>query len=86
MLSLAALAEGETVFVNAGRLRMKESDRWSTTAALLRALGGPVAELAESLSVRGMSPLRAARWTACERPSHRDGGGAWPRAAAAALL
>ena len=37
---LAAGAEGETRIVNAGRLRLKESDRLKTTAALLRGLGG----------------------------------------------
>ena len=34
---VAAAAEGETRFVNAGRLRLKESDRLATVAALLKA-------------------------------------------------
>ena len=36
---VAGLAEGRTVFENAGRLRMKESDRIATTKALLEVLG-----------------------------------------------
>ncbi len=36
---VAGLAEGTTVFENAGRLRMKESDRIATTKALLEVLG-----------------------------------------------
>ena len=39
MCMVAGLAEGTTVFENAGRLRIKESDRIATTAALLRVLG-----------------------------------------------
>lgn len=39
MCMVAGLAEGTTVFENAGRLRIKESDRIETTAALLRVLG-----------------------------------------------
>jgi len=50
---VAAKAEGETRFVNAGRLRLKESDRLSSTANLLRALGGDVDELESGLVVRG---------------------------------
>ncbi len=41
---MAARRNGTTHFVNAARLRMKESDRLSTTAALLRALGVPAEE------------------------------------------
>lgn len=36
---VAGLAEGTSVFENAGRLRMKESDRIATTKALLQILG-----------------------------------------------
>jgi len=38
-LLLSGLAEGMTVFENAGRLRMKESDRIATTKAMLSVLG-----------------------------------------------
>ena len=52
---VAACAEGTTIFVNAGRLRIKESDRLETTAAMLRALGVTVEELAEGLVVTGQA-------------------------------
>ena len=51
---MAARRDGTTHFVNAARLRMKESDRLTTTAALLRALGVPVETTADSLTVRGV--------------------------------
>lgn len=49
----AACAAGETRIVNAGRLRLKESDRIASTAALIRALGGRVTEEAEGLTIYG---------------------------------
>ncbi len=52
---MAARRAGVTHFVNAARLRLKESDRLSATAALLRALGVPTEETADSLTVRGVS-------------------------------
>ena len=51
---MAARRSGVTRFVNAARLRLKESDRLSATAALLRALGVPAEETPDSLSVRGV--------------------------------
>ncbi|MCL2528830.1 MAG: 3-phosphoshikimate 1-carboxyvinyltransferase [Coriobacteriia bacterium] len=50
---VAACALGETRFTNAARLRLKESDRLETTAALLRSLGGQAEELPQGLLVRG---------------------------------
>ena len=50
---MAAARSGTTWFVNAARLRMKESDRLSTTAALLTALGGRAEEGRTSDSPRG---------------------------------
>ena len=50
---VAAAAEGETRFINAGRLRLKESDRLRTTATLLRALGGSAEERENELIVYG---------------------------------
>ncbi len=50
---MAAVRSGTTRFVNAGRLRMKESDRLSTVCAMLRALGGSCQEGPDSLSVTG---------------------------------
>jgi len=54
---LASVSPGQTRFVNAGRLRIKESDRLATTAALLTALGGRVEELPDGLIVTGVSAL-----------------------------
>ncbi len=54
---VAAAAEGETRFVRAGRLRLKESDRLETTVAMLRALGADAAETEDSLIIRGRKVL-----------------------------
>ena len=53
LCALAAAAEGETRVVNAARLRLKESDRLATTAAMLSALGADIEELPEGLIVHG---------------------------------
>ena len=58
---LAAGARGETRIVNAARLRLKESDRLSSTAALLRDLGGEVEELADGLVIHGTGVLLGGR-------------------------
>ena len=53
---LAVMAAGRnsvTRFVNAGRLRIKESDRLQSVCAMLRALGIDAEEGPESLTVRG---------------------------------
>ena len=49
---VAAFAEGETRIVNAARLRLKESDRLTTTASMLRNLGGSVEERPDGLIIR----------------------------------
>ncbi len=54
---LAAAAEGETRINNAGRLRLKESDRLQTTAAMLRALGGRIWETENGLRIVGGETL-----------------------------
>ena len=54
---LAALCAGETRIENAARLRIKESDRLRTTAALIEALGGTVRELPDGLIITGQSAL-----------------------------
>lgn len=54
---VASVAEGETRIVNAGRLRLKESDRLSSTTALLRGLGADIEELPEGLRIRGREHL-----------------------------
>lgn len=53
----ACFAGGTTRIVNAARLRIKESDRLQTTAALLNALGGKVTELPDGLEITGVSTL-----------------------------
>ena len=69
---LAALCEGETRIINAARLRLKESDRLQTTAALISALGG---------SARGAAGRTGHLWPRTpfrrhggrlRRPPHRD--------------
>ena len=50
---MAAVRSGTTRFVNAARLRMKESDRLSTVHAMLTALGGRAEEGPDSLTVEG---------------------------------
>ena len=54
---LAAVTPGVTRFVNAGRLRIKESDRLATVAGLLTGLGGQVEELPEGLVITGRERL-----------------------------
>ena len=51
---MAAARRGTTRFGNAARLRIKESDRLATTAALLRVLGVSAEEGPDSLSVHGV--------------------------------
>ena len=55
--ALAACAEGVTHIINAGRLRLKESDRLATTAAMIASLGGSVLETEDGLTIRGISSL-----------------------------
>lgn len=50
---VAACATGDTHVINAGRLRLKESDRLATTRAMLEALGVGVEELSDGLVIHG---------------------------------
>ena len=54
---IASVAAGETKVENAYRLRLKESDRLKSTAALLRALGGQVEEKEDGLVITGVPAL-----------------------------
>lgn len=54
---VAAVAEGETRIVNAGRLRLKESDRLRSTTAMLSALGAQIEEQPEGLVIGGKPQL-----------------------------
>ncbi len=54
ILSVVAAAQPKTtVIYNAARLRLKESDRIATTAALLRAIGAKVQETEDGLRIKG---------------------------------
>jgi len=55
---MAAVRQGVTRIVNAGRLRMKESDRLSSVAEVLCKLGGKVEEGPDSLTITGVEALR----------------------------
>ena len=55
--AVAAAAAGTTYIENAGRLRLKESDRLKSTAALLSALGGQVEEQESGLVIHGRTQL-----------------------------
>lgn len=58
---LGAFAEGETVIADAAELRIKESDRISTMAAGLSAMGAMVEMMPDGLSIKGPAKLRGAR-------------------------
>ena len=62
---VAALAQGETQIINAGRLRLKESDRLQSTTALLTALGAEIQELAEGLVIHGKESLSGGSVDSC---------------------
>ena len=54
---LCCFGQGESRIVNAGRLRLKESDRLSTISAELNRLGAKIEELPESLIIQGVASL-----------------------------
>ena len=54
----AALCEGTTVIDHAERLRIKESDRLTSTAAMIRSLGGRVEVTDDGLRIQGVKRLR----------------------------
>ena len=54
---VAAAAGGTTRIINAGRLRLKESDRLKTTAQLLTDLGVKVTEGTDSLTIEGCGAI-----------------------------
>ncbi len=63
----AALAEGETVLANAGRLRLKESDRIESTLGMLRALGANAWAEGDEIHILGSAgtPLSGGTVDAC---------------------
>jgi 3-phosphoshikimate 1-carboxyvinyltransferase len=60
MTVLATQANGTTTIFNAGRLRLKESDRLASTSQELRKMGADIIESKDGLTVRGPTPLRGA--------------------------
>jgi len=75
-----ALAEGDTLIRDAEELRVKESDRVASTAAVLRAFGADIDERPDGMVVRGRPALAAGRTS-----SHGDHRLAMLGAAAALL-
>lgn len=61
----ACFAKGITRIINAERLRIKESDRLKTTAALIKSLGGIVRELPDGLEITGVERLKGAHVEGC---------------------
>jgi len=57
LAAVASSAEGKTIIRNAGRLRIKESDRLHTVAACLSGLGADVAETEDGLIIVGKKGL-----------------------------
>lgn len=55
--AVAAAAEGETRIINAGRLRIKESDRLRTTTEMLTNIGADITELDDGLIIKGKERL-----------------------------
>ncbi|MCI9433243.1 MAG: 3-phosphoshikimate 1-carboxyvinyltransferase [Oscillospiraceae bacterium] len=61
----AAVRQGTTRLVNAGRLRIKESDRLAAITAALNALGARVAEHPDSLTIYGRDSLAGGTVDCC---------------------
>lgn len=49
----AAFAKGDTTFIHAARLRLKESDRLESTATMIRDLGGSAETTADTITIHG---------------------------------
>jgi len=57
LAAAASVAEGKTIIRNAGRLRIKESDRLHTVAVSLSGLGADIAETEDGLVINGKNAL-----------------------------
>ena len=62
---MAAVRKGTTRFVNAGRLRMKESDRLETIACTLNALGAKAQVREDTLTLEGLDHLKGGTVDGC---------------------
>ena len=65
LAAMAAVRKGTTRFVNAGRLRMKESDRLQTIAQTLNALGGKAQVGEDTLTLEGVDSLEGGTVDGC---------------------
>lgn len=54
---VASVALGKTKIINAGRLKLKESNRLETVAVTLKALGAEVSEMPDGLLISGQNKL-----------------------------
>ncbi len=62
---LAVFSEGDTHIANAARLRIKESDRLTTTSAQLNAIGANIEELDDGLIIHGTGSLKGGTASSC---------------------
>lgn len=62
---LAAHAPGKSRFINAARLRLKESDRLASTARLLKDIGAKAEEYDDALEIDGGLPVRGGTVDVC---------------------
>ena len=60
-----AVAEGESLIRDAGRLRIKESDRLSAISNAINAMGGKATELAEGLVIEGCKVFAGGEVNGC---------------------
>lgn len=65
LAAMAAVRKGTTRFVNAGRLRMKESDRLETIARTLNALGAKAQVGEDTLTLEGLDHLKGGTVDGC---------------------
>ena len=63
---LCAFAEGESVITGAEELRVKESDRIATTAAMIAALGGDCTPTEDGFVIRGKKALAGGNVLSCK--------------------
>jgi len=66
---VAAAAKGTTIIYNAGRLRIKESDRLAAVTDMLATLGADIRETGDGLIIHGGKPLTGG--TVSSRGDHR---------------
>lgn len=55
---VASVARGQTRIINAGRLKLKESNRLETVKAAMKALGAEISEIPGGLIIKGKNKLR----------------------------